>query len=333
MSNTNASATVFGWDFQVNAALVLMLENIEVAEQVRVEGKTEDIEIELQNGQRIYSQAKSVVHSSWDFAHVKRNLEKSIKTLSNACSKDDCNSLVYVTNSPNPLGDQKMMSIFYGPSKRSYNELPPSSKKVIDNALKKLSANAFDRDKFSVQVIPFETDNLTERYKIIKSSVEQFVVSIRPSLAGIAQEALDIWQKELFENATMCNTEKVIRKKDLVWPLIVLMIDIRRFDNPISEFMDESDYEDLTTRYKSFINNKCERFDYATKVLSDYQEFQNISKDKQTEFINSRWLDYADEFSTSSARDALHEKLMKVVLYHIIRQKNLVSDVKKKVHI
>ncbi len=28
MANRNASATLFGWDFQVNAAIVLMLENI-----------------------------------------------------------------------------------------------------------------------------------------------------------------------------------------------------------------------------------------------------------------------------------------------------------------
>ena len=43
----NASASIFGWDFQTNAAILLMLENITRAECVKVESKTEDIEIKL----------------------------------------------------------------------------------------------------------------------------------------------------------------------------------------------------------------------------------------------------------------------------------------------
>ena len=50
MKSTNASASAFGWDFQSNAAIMLMLKNIKVATSVKVEGKTEDIEITLDNG-------------------------------------------------------------------------------------------------------------------------------------------------------------------------------------------------------------------------------------------------------------------------------------------
>ena len=52
MKNRNASASAFGWDFQVNAAILLMLENIEKAEKIRVEGKDEDIEITLNDKKR-----------------------------------------------------------------------------------------------------------------------------------------------------------------------------------------------------------------------------------------------------------------------------------------
>jgi len=45
--NRNASASNFGWHFQINAAIVLMLENIEFADAVRVEGATQDIELYL----------------------------------------------------------------------------------------------------------------------------------------------------------------------------------------------------------------------------------------------------------------------------------------------
>ena len=35
MNNRNASPAAFGWDFQVNAAILLMLENIKEAKRVR----------------------------------------------------------------------------------------------------------------------------------------------------------------------------------------------------------------------------------------------------------------------------------------------------------
>jgi len=36
---TNASSSAFGWDFQSNAAIMLMLKNMERASKVKVEGK------------------------------------------------------------------------------------------------------------------------------------------------------------------------------------------------------------------------------------------------------------------------------------------------------
>ena len=43
MANRNASASAFGWDFQANSAILLMLENIKDAKRVRVEGADEDV--------------------------------------------------------------------------------------------------------------------------------------------------------------------------------------------------------------------------------------------------------------------------------------------------
>ena len=58
MGDRNASPSAFGWDFQVNAAILLMLENIREADKVRVEGADEDIEITLKDKTKIYFQVK-----------------------------------------------------------------------------------------------------------------------------------------------------------------------------------------------------------------------------------------------------------------------------------
>ena len=67
-----ANAVVFGFDFQVNAAIVLMIENIEDLKSLRLEGNYEDIEIELENNQYILAQAKAVERSSSDFRNVRK---------------------------------------------------------------------------------------------------------------------------------------------------------------------------------------------------------------------------------------------------------------------
>lgn len=79
-----ADAVIFGFDFQVNAAIVLMIENIRDLESLRLEGNYEDIELKLNGGSYILAQAKAIEKSSSDFSHVRENLKKALTTLSEA---------------------------------------------------------------------------------------------------------------------------------------------------------------------------------------------------------------------------------------------------------
>ena len=74
-----ADAVVFGFDFQVNAAIVLFLENVKDVKSLRLEGDYEDIEIELENGKYILAQAKAVERASDDFSNVRKNMKKVVK--------------------------------------------------------------------------------------------------------------------------------------------------------------------------------------------------------------------------------------------------------------
>ena len=73
-----ANAVLFGFDFQVNAAIVLMLENIKDLKTLKLEGNCEDIELQLSDNKYILAQAKAVVNSSSDFSNVRKNLKKSL---------------------------------------------------------------------------------------------------------------------------------------------------------------------------------------------------------------------------------------------------------------
>lgn len=87
MRDRRAHAVLFGFDFQVNAAIILMLENIKELKSLRLEGEKEDIELTLENGEKILAQAKSVERASSDFSNVRKNLRKALTTLSEGTKK------------------------------------------------------------------------------------------------------------------------------------------------------------------------------------------------------------------------------------------------------
>lgn len=57
--NNDASATSFGWDFQVNAGIYLFLYYIQDATDIKIESKLQDIEITLKDNSKVFAQAKS----------------------------------------------------------------------------------------------------------------------------------------------------------------------------------------------------------------------------------------------------------------------------------
>ena len=50
---SNASPEVFGFDFQVNATIFLLLDNIKDVKTIRMEGASEDIELTMNDGNQI----------------------------------------------------------------------------------------------------------------------------------------------------------------------------------------------------------------------------------------------------------------------------------------
>lgn len=59
MSNKNRNASAFGWQFQINIAIFLMIKYFGKFKELKIEGIKEDIEIYLNNNKKVYVQAKS----------------------------------------------------------------------------------------------------------------------------------------------------------------------------------------------------------------------------------------------------------------------------------
>lgn len=329
MGNSNATPSIFGWQFQLNAALVVMLENIKDVEAARVEGATEDIEVTLTSGNKIYSQVKAV-SEEYNYSRVKEKLEAALRTLDNAAKQPDCEQLIYITNTANPFGNIRTISSFSQHTHRTFDELPSQCQNYVNKIITSKKLQNIDTSKLSVHIIPFFTDNPLEKYKTVRSVVERFLYNISRRITGISDELIEIWHEEFLENAATFDQDVTIKRETLVWPIIVLQSQLYPDEDLLDEY-DTSDVEAVMVGYKEFINNKVERFDFSVKVLNDYMSFHSTecSKKKTRNFIDTQWVNYSEDFSESNIPVELSELLTKIVISKIIRNRYLIDDVRR----
>lgn len=335
MVNRRANAVLFGFDFQRNAAIILMLENIKDLNSVRLEGNEEDIELTLDNGLKILAQAKAVEKSSYDFSHVRENLKKALISLSEGAQKTTAQQLIFITNSPNPFNDSGSRSIFSGfPTRRAFSTLPPSAQTIVKNYLTNIE-NPLDLQKFTVQVFPFETDDEAERYKAVLQAVNDFIGTLNVNSPGLGKWLLQIWNDNLFTNGSKRDPSIKLSKKAIIWPILVHETDINRCDNDFLNQFETGVYEEIAKLYSTTIDSCCERIEFFTKILYDYIKFPSTKKpmEKCNDFITQSWKNYKSEFSSGNIDDQTLEGLTKIVLYNVIRRRITINKVKQEVNL
>lgn len=331
MSNTNASASAFGWDFQSNAALVLMLKNIKRAVSVKVEGKTEDIEILLDNGDAIFSQAKSVFKPD-DYSNVKAKMKAALGTLNESAKLPNIEKLIYITNSPNPFNDVASMSYFYGNSSYAFSALPDSCQEAIKAIIQEQSYNDIDCDKLEVHVIPFVGDD-DNRYKIMKEATYEFLHMVGINESGLGKSILETWQRFLSINASHHDLSAAVTKRKLIWPLIVSVCEISR-DEAFFSAYDEGELNEISDKYRSAINNNAERFEFITKVMSSYNEhYDSNPKNRIKSFTEAKWNDFSSDFEIEGISPEIVEAVIKLTLHKVLQNRFMVSRIKKEVNL
>ncbi|MBE7078833.1 MAG: hypothetical protein E7380_03095 [Clostridiales bacterium] len=333
--NRRADAVMFGFDFQINSAIVLMIENIKDLKSIRLESNEEDIKLTLNDDSLVLAQAKAVREASWDFRNVRANINKALTTLSEQSKKKEVKQFIFITNSPNPFNDAGSRSVFYGHAHRKYSSLPPSAKKIVQDYLSKIE-ESLDLEKLYIHVLPFETDDDTERYKVVMQVVNDFVGRIGASLSpGIGEKLFKIWNYDVFKNGTKRDESIELTKKSIVWPIVVIETDINRCEQSFLEQFDIGIYDEVVRVYASIINSCCERMEFVTRVLFDYTQFNSSKtpRDKYNDFIESTWANYREDFAEEKIAEDVLEALVKIILYNIIRRRYAIDKLKKEVNL
>lgn len=336
MPNREATSVIFGFDFQANAAIVLALENINNLQSLRLESNYEDIDITLFDGSHILAQAKSITKPLTDFQNVRKNLKKALTSLSEGCTglqqnEINCSNLIYITNSRNPLNQsQGTINVFDGKTNRQYNELPSVAQKIIDNIIKNNEIQ-IDKGLFSVYLLPFETDNRNERCKSIIRVIDDFLGTNNIQIAGLSNKILEKWIALILTNGSTRDTQIVLRKKDLIWPIINIIINPDNLIATFRDYFDESEYSEIIRNYLTLIEQNTERVESFTKVIYEFSQYRDssIGNQKIFNFAEKFYKTYIDEFLLNELPRDIKEKLSKVIIYCILTKRHEIAKLKQ----
>lgn len=337
--NRNASASAFGWEFQANAAIVLFIRNIDNADAVRVEGLEEDIEIYLNNGDKIYGQAKANTTTEPGKNSTTRFYE-ALTTLKESVKRDGCKQIVYVTNDDYPLGKRNDFTPFHEDCFLRFKELPPALQDFTRTHATELGMQDESLDKLSIMVLGFTGEDPNTRHKIIRRWVKDLLDGLSLSgYPGINDGNLrNQWGLLFHENASSSNPHICITKEDFVWPIIVMLCDNGRRDYSIDDF-DPSFVEEVIEQYDSTINYQSQKFELVTKIIAAFERFVATSgashkSAMRSSFVNSVWLDYLEDFGLDVLHDSDEREVMaKAVLISILRRESVIKSIKKGVNL
>ena len=328
--NRNAAAAANGWCFQVGAGIKLMLDYVKDFSHIKMEGKSDDIEITLGEGKKLYAQAKSVIQIG-DQKNAGKNLNNALKILSEDEQNGDAFKLVYITNIVNPLSSKLVSAFQYG---QVYNFSILSSvdqTRIIDKV-----GNDFPTDKFQLQIMHFFGEG-NDKFNTIKEYIKEF---LRDAIEdpSYCQRLLDDWFEMLMVNSTDKPSEnkKVnLTKKQILYPVITLVIDPPITDEEFSKVCDYEDYTEITQDFRETIYETTCDYEFIVQVLGDYLVKRKTAVDKKNykyEFTKNEWRNYEKEFIRIVDAEK-RQALVKILILTIITRNSKLNRIKKAVNL
>lgn len=221
------------------------------------------------------------------------------------------------------------MSYFIGDTHLSFYELPELGKRKIEEIINNENLTKLDTEKMDIRIIPFLGEDLKNRYKFILKYIDQFLNNLHISEPGINSEILNQWQNEFFHNATVPDTAISISKKQLIWPIIVIVIEKTTAREYKNDF-DEDEAEEIEKKYKTLINIHTMHYEMITRVTTSYVE---AGARRIKDFIERHWREYLDIVDEVELDEASKEILLKIILYRILAQGSQINKIKNGVNL
>lgn len=337
--DTNAQSSAFGWDFQSSLALFFVSKDLKNLDKVKVEGRTEDIELYYEDGRTVFIQAKSQ-KNPYSSSNTNKHLTSAMKTLINTSLKSEYTTLYYGTNISNPFVYKEFQGLFLGgPTDYTFDELSEKIqtkiKKSVEIAAKdeELSLMKFDYNCLRICTLPFFGDDDDTRYRYIKENIEIFLDKLdirRPVVSRI----FDYYQLIFSKNSSKSID---IKKKELAWPIIIFSLDTNS-DEFFTEFdLDMSEEDAVENIYQDFIDKKSLDFSLITEIINDFSAFlktKNYTDRRSTPviFIKQNWSFYSGKIFSDELSE-IAEPVTQLIMWKIIKKNKIIKKLQKEVNL
>lgn len=280
MTSSNATPSAFGWDFQANLGLYLIMdEDLKQIKKFKIEGETEDIEIyyrDTTERKPKFIQAKSQENPISD-GTTSKHLSNALSSLLQVVTKvsGEYSELIYGTNIEIPIRARVKQKLFEGNRiKLYYKELPEQFQTKIDGIVDVSEITSEElmsfKERFSILKISFYGQDNETRYKVVQEKVTSKLRSL-----GIEQYKCNrifyYFQKEFIQNASK-RVEYSI--EDLGLTIILFSFE----DEENWSFNNLDIPEELISRIKAEFSNyileKQLDFQFISQLVGDYKKYK-----------------------------------------------------------
>lgn len=330
---SNASDTVFGFEFQVYAGIYLMLQHLGDMENLKIEGPSEDIELKLSNGTTIYAQAKAFT-KPYDAERkaCTQKLTHGLRSLS-AVNDPRAYQLVYITNLQIPIVDT-LTTEFDGSYYLKYSELSECSRQAIDGILER-NQYTIDLEKLTFVAFPFFGQNTDQKLKIIVRAIREMLHKIDSTLEGAAPALTHRWCSIFLADGAFKSGAICVSVEDITWDLI--FEGIRKMGNDgirQALSLDESTFDEAIQEYDSIIQFEGSQFKTCNAILQMYGDY--CTKNGFECDVGKFVVEMRDEIFRilfgDRQSDGGQELLMvcaQVIAYKVLRRRGFVKRIKQ----
>lgn len=120
----------------------------------------------------------------------------------------------------------------------------------------------------------------------------------------------------------------MISKNDMMWPLIVLIID-RAACMRYKRDLEENEIIEINRYYDEVIKQQSANYGLISWVLTGFQE----KDDSPSLFVDHHWQEYTDIVEGLELDKFTRETLIKIIMYRIITERDAINKLKQEVGI
>jgi hypothetical protein len=259
-----AGAVIFGFEFQVDAAICLFIRSIENIDQIKVEGKFQDIELLMKDGSKTFCQVKSIYNPS-SVRSLSKFREAAYSLAETPIGLND--SYLYCSNQLDSFISGSSCFSVDSILEYSFVNLEEGMQKIVEKYFSKKKSKKWD--KFKIIKIPYNISSNAETKKAhIINEIKKFLIAVREDESRASLLIKD-WHGYFENSAEGIEEEFVLKKERIIWMIIASLL-----SQSLSKVIinDETLRYDVEKRYDNLISFKICNFEISNKIIGLYIE-------------------------------------------------------------